>query len=252
MKTLDLPFSVSDSVANLISVIERTAGVEVVLREGEFDRFDEPASVQGGFDNWVPHVTVNRSRRTEFDEHGLAHELLHIKRFLEGAPSLETPEAVASVVGRDAEVRKAFVSDVTNQIEHVAIFPQLVEIGFNPHKQADGWKQRQIEALRGGFQNTPGPVDFAWLAVKIGTSGFLGCSNAVQQEYRSTIHAVAPHVLVMGDEIAGFITRYGLAKAYNLRRLYQQVLYTAGVPKHALLLKELNFRTHTESLEPVP
>lgn len=135
MKGILLSFPVSTAIRELAVEIERSLGDEIVLREGDFDRLDEPASAQGGFDEWIPHVTVNRRIRDQFDEHALAHELLHMRRFINGAFSLETPETVAGIQNNDAKMRKAFANDVTNQIEHVAIFPQHERFGFNPHTQ---------------------------------------------------------------------------------------------------------------------
>jgi len=252
MNTSSLPFRVSDNVAELITVIERGTGAEILLREAEFTQFNESSSVRGGFDNWVPHVTVNPSHRDEFDEHGLAHELLHLTRFLDGVPSLETPNTVAGVSSKDASVRKAFAVDVTSQIEHIAIFPRLVELGFDPHEQADRWKRRQIEALATGFEAPPGPVDFSWLAIKIGVSPFLGRSEDVQLKHRDAIDRLAPQVIGLGDEITALIKRFGVAKPYNVTRLYQQMLRAANIPKGALLLKVLDFRNRSETLDTVP
>ncbi len=252
MDTSQLPFELSEPIRELINKIEQLAQTEIRLREGEFNRFDEPSSVQGGFDQWMPHVTVNRLRRSEFDEHGLAHELLHIKRFLGGAPILETPDALTGINSVDAENRKAFVDDVTNQIEHIAIFPELEKFGFDPHEEAEGWKARQIEDLRDPSGKQFGPVDRSWLAIKVGVGEFLGRSVEMKAAYREAIRQVVPAAIEQGDEIAGLIRRYGVAKPYNLRRLYEKMLRTAGVPKRSLLLKELSFSSKNETLTPFP
>lgn len=252
MDTSQLPFEVSEPIRELIKQVEQLARTEIRLREGEFNRFDQPASAQGGFDHWMPHVTVNRLRRNEFDEHALAHELLHIKRFLGGAPILETPDALTGINSVDAENRKAFVDDVTNQIEHIAIFPELEKFGFDPHENVERWKAHQIESLRDPHGKQFGPVDRSWLAIKVGLGEFLGRSVEMKAAYREAIRQVAPAAIDEGDEIAGLIRRYGVAKPYNLRRLYEQMLRTAEVPRRALLLKELNFSSKNETLTPFP
>lgn len=252
MDTSRLPFRLSKLIRELIKEVEHLARTEVLLREGEFNRFDEPASVQGGFDKWVPYVTVNRLKKEEFDEHGLAHELLHIKRFLGGALILETPDALTGINTSDAEHRKAFVNDTTNQIEHIAIFPELEKLGFNPHTNVEEWKTRQIESIRDSTGKQFGPVDRSWFAIKVGVGEFLGRSATTNYAYREAIRKVVPEAIDQGDEVAGLIRRYGVSKPYNLRRLYEQMLRAAQVPQRALLLKELNFATRNETLTPFP
>jgi len=195
---------------------------------------------------------VSADRRSEFDEHGLVHELLHIQRFLDGAFALETPETVAGIRGGDADVRKAFANDVTNQIEHVAIFPQLRKMSFDPDSLADDWKRRQIHSLASDKAEKFGSLDKTWLSIKIGISGFLGKSTEIQDEYRSALSRVMPDAISAGDEIAQLILRLGVEKQYNLKRLYQVMLRTAGLPKRALLLKQFDFKTHTERREAIP
>jgi hypothetical protein len=243
-----LPFALSPAVALLLRDVEQLAGTEVELREAEFTRFDEPAAVQGGFDRWVPHVTINPQQRQNFDAHGLAHELLHIRRFLEGAPSLETPENVGGQKGRDAELRKAFASDVTNQIEHTAIFPRLEALGFDPRALGDQWIARQVREMPTAI----GEVDATWLAVKIGLAPFISRSEPIRISQRLAVERINSSLVQRGDEITALVNRYGVEKPYNLRRLYERLLRAAGVPKGALLLKELDFKRMRESREPIP
>jgi len=84
MKGLPLPFQLSPGLAELVKQVEATAHEEIVVREGDFNKFDEPASVQGGFDSWVPHVTVNRRLRQEFDETRLSSRALTHQKILSG------------------------------------------------------------------------------------------------------------------------------------------------------------------------
>jgi hypothetical protein len=252
MDTSSLPFSIRTATRELIDEVERIAGMEIVLRESDFTKFDEAAAVSGGFDSWVPHVTVNRQRAGEFDEHGLFHELLHIKRFLEGAYILETPEFVAGVTGQDVAVRKAFANDVTNQIEHIAIFPLLTEAGFNPNAQYDAWKMSQIESFEATPDANYGSVEVAWLSIKAGISHILGESREVHDRYSAAIRKEVPDAFERGIEVAKLIRRYGVEKQYNLKRLYELMLRTAGVPKRALLLKKFDFKNRSETLETIP
>lgn len=252
MDLTPIPFAVSTPVRSLIAEIEQLAANEVLIRDGEFNRFDEPAAVMGGLERWVPHVTVNVQRREAFDEHGLAHELLHIRRFLLGAVSLETPDAVAGTQGVDSENRKAFANDVTNQIEHIAIFPQLVELGFEPHAHADEWKERQIAELSESTNRQFGPVDHSWAAVKLAVSEFLGRSLEVRARYAAAFDRFSPQARVKGAEIAKSIRWHGLLRSHNLLDVYREMLATAGVPKHALLMKQFDFKRKIETLKPIP
>lgn len=252
MDTSSLPFSIRAETRRLIADVEKMAGTEIVLRESEFVKFDEAAAVSGGFDSWVPHVTVNRQRADSFDEHGLFHELLHIKRFLEGAYILETPEFVDGATGQDAAIRKAFANDVTNQIEHIAIFPSLERAGFNPNAQYDTWKMSQVEAFAANPDAKYGPVEIAWLSIKAGISDILGESREVHDQYCAAIRKEVPGAFERGTEVARLIRRYGVEKPYNLRRLYEVMLRAAGVPKRGLLLKKSDFKERSDSLEPIP
>ena len=249
-----IPFCLSDGVRKLLEQVEQKADTVVILREREFSSFDDHACASGGFDEWTPVVSINKARREEFDEHSLAHELLHIKRFLQGVHSLETPEMVQGIDSNDARIRKAFANDLTNQIEHAAIFPQLVELGFDPHKQADEWKRSQIADIRleEQHQHLPTSVQYAWSGAKVGISPFLGASAELQREYRTALSSVAPGVLNVGDNVTAVIKRYGFSNPYSLRRLYIGMLRAVGVPKRAFLLKQMNFRLQRESLELIP
>lgn len=252
MKILLLPFPIKDSTKKLIDDIESSLGVEILLREQEFDRFDNMATASGGFDDWVPHVTVNSQRKSEFDEHSLFHELLHIRRFYNGAYILETPEFISGKTDENACILKAFANDVTNQIEHIAIYPEIVDAGFSPHVDYDNWKLRQIEA----FTKTPnakyGSVEVSWLSVKLGVAEFLGESKEIHAQYCAAIVQEVPDALPRGHEISKIIRRFGVIKQYNLKRLYELMLRASGVPKRALLLKQFNFMEKTDTLEPIP
>lgn len=252
MNGIALPFSIREPIRELVAEIEESLGEMILLREGNFDRFDEHASAQGGFDEWIPFIMINRRLRDQFDEHALAHELLHIRRLINGAFSLETPETVAGVCGNGSDNRKAFANDVSNQIEHVAIFPQLECLGFDPHVQAEQWKQRQIEQLAKAQKDKFGPVDISWLAIHVGVSVFLGKSTMVQRAYIDAISALSPESIERGKEVSALIRRLGIAKPYNLERLYRMMLRSTGVPKGALLLKKLNFRSKSETRDPIP
>lgn len=246
-----LPFKLSKPVEELIDTLELQIGSEIILKELYFPTYDEKTSARGGFDNWAPFVGININMRQAFDEHTLAHELLHIKRFFEGAYILETPDRLSGRDDSDARKRMQFVDDVTNQIEHVAIFPELISYGFDPHKLANEWKRNQIKAW--SFPPSQwGPVAHSWTCIKVGVAEHIGSDKALNEEYKACFRKIDPDAVMKGEKIAKCISRWGLKKQYNMKRLYKQMLKLADVPKNQLLLKQLDFKCKKERLEKIP
>ena len=117
---------------------------------------------------------------------------------------------------------------------------------------ASAWKYQQVNALKEESAEKFGPVEVSWLSIKLGLSSFLGNNSQIQNEYRAAIIDLLPQAANPGDVISGLVAKYGADKNYNLRRLYERILRSAGVPKGTFLLKKFDFRTKTESLEPIP
>lgn len=255
MNTALLDFSLCPEIENLIKELENKMGCEINLREQPLPPEDENAPAKGGFEKWVPHVTINSNIRSEFNEGCLAHELLHIKRFFEGALALGTTDEFVMTKNDDQRNRISFTIDTTNQIEHCVIFPSLQKYGFDPNKRADSWKIRQIERFRKSPPIKWGSVDHAAACIKIGVGENIGEDSDIQKEYIDTFVKIDKDVATPGLKIGEMLSiwipkawHYNQTKRqYDYRRLYQKILDRTGVPKQSpLFLKKLCFKTKTE------
>lgn len=245
-----LNFELSEQVNNLIQNLESQIGSEINIKKINFPAKDMHATACGGFDNWTPFIGINIQLREKFDEHALTHELLHIKRFFEGAYILETPDRLNGRNDTDSQNRIKFVDDVTDQIEHIAIFPELISYGFDPNKLADEWKKNQIKDIS-LVSSKWGPVDHSWACIKVGVAEHLGSDKKLNEEYKACFQKVDPDSIKKGIEIAKSISKWGLKKEYNMKRLYKQMLELANIPKNVLLLKQLDFDLKKERLEAI-
>lgn len=231
----------------LIKLLEQKTGSEIIVKEMDFTANDAKANARGGFVSFKPFVDINRARREFFDEHSLAHELLHIKRFLEGAYFLEAV-GLGNRSKIDCNNLRAFASDVTNQIEHIAIFPDLIAYGFNPCELANEWKRDQIK----DFSSKPakwGPVDHSHACIKIGVGEFLGVDKNLHDEYKKCFAGVDMESVRKGEEIAKEIQKRNLNNLVSLKRLYKQVFKIAGIPKGDFVLKQLDLANNMEKIE---
>jgi hypothetical protein len=242
-------------VLDLIKQLEERMNSEIDFRIGSFPEEDVKATAKGGFDNWSPFVMVNFDLKSKFNEEDLTHELLHIKRFLEGALILGTTDEFITERNNDQNNRISFVRDVTNQIEHTVIFCELEKYGFSPHSQADDWKIAQINKFTNVFTNKWGEVDHAWSCIKIGIGENIGKNRNIQKEYINCFAKIDPQTEKAGLKI-GEILGIWIPKAHNVdlfkreydyRRLYQRILTTANVPRNSpLFLKKLNIDNKKE------
>lgn len=243
-----LTFRPSPGVETLLADIERETGTQVLLREGRFPDHDRRASARGGVDAWQPYVEINTQRKSAFDEHSLAHELLHIKRFcLDEVYRLETRSRVPGFPRRVDE--ELMVDDVTNQIEHVAFFPELDKLGFDPHRLADDWHRGNLEV---GWTAMTGDVVKSWTVLKVAFAEVLGRDRVLAEKVQDMYEASVQGSKMKGREVAKVLRPESLRDRKRQRRVYLSLLHAAGVPPRALLLQRFDFSNRKTVGEEVP
>lgn len=225
-----LHFKIYPEILKLVHKAEQICGQEIEIRTVTLKLSEENASASGGFDKWRPFIGINKFE--EFDEHALAHEVLHIKRFAQGAYICRSSSPEEPV--RD------FANDVTNQVEHSVIFCKLEEYGFKPRVAANQWYERKIEELNASDPTTWGPVQETWVAFKAAAAFVLCESNSLAQNYYNLLATKSKKATLLSDKILSNWKCANLITSTGQVTFYRHFIKASQIPRQALYLVRLD------------
>lgn len=224
-----LSFTIRPEVSELVNEVEQICGQPIELCEVKLGPSDEQASASGGFKDWRPYIGINKI--DEFDEHALAHEILHIKRFAEGAYICRSTSAGP---------QQDFANDLTNQTEHSVIFGKLEELGFTPRTDANEWYERKITELSESDSSTWGPVQETWVAFKAAAAFLLCESDSLPREYYELLDKKSRTAALLSDKILEHWDRANLLTNAGQITFYRHFMRIAKIPKGALFLVQFD------------
>lgn len=160
-----IPFQLPDRLVSLVTEIEARAGRPI--------RWKEDKNLFGAmYSNvWKGQATIVYR---DFTEEGAAHELLHLRLTYSGFPTLSCDGHL--------HITKQVMDMLLGAAQHIVIFPQLKEWGYNPHEAESRGIRKQLAQLeKEDLDRVSSEPDIRALFSMIYVRVFLECEDAKTQ-----------------------------------------------------------------------